>query len=163
MQELFVLKINFFKILSTSDKPRLCQVKVITSTLAILAILHLGLLRMFLPSTDMIWWIFFSLELYLFCSVFSASLLSLTSSASFSYLFFFSGIYLLLSSFSFFLLLLCPFFSIVLIYFALLLCCLLICFTCSFYKLLLPLPILFLSHHSNWISCLLCYIARQVL
>ena len=149
MQELFVLKINFFKILSTSDKPRLCQVKVITSTLAILAILHLGLLRMFLPSTDMIWWIFFSLELYLFCSVFSASLLSLTSSASFSYLFFFSGIYLHLSSFSFFLLLLCPFFSIVLIYFALLLCCLLIYFTCSFYKLLLPLPILFLSHHSN--------------
>ena len=149
MQELFVLKINFFKILSTSDKPRLCQIKIITSSLAILAILHLGLWRMFLPSTDMIWWIFFSLELYHFCSVFSASLLSLTSSASFSYLFSFSGIYLLLSSFSFSLLLHCPFFPIVLIYFALLLCCLLICFTCSFYKLLLPLPILFLSHHSN--------------
>ena len=149
MQELFVLKINFFKILSTSDKPRLCQIKIITSSLAILAILHLGLWRMFLSSTDMIWWIFFSLELYHFCSVFSASLLSLTSSASFSYLFSFSGIYLLLSSFSFSLLLHCPFFPIVLIYFALLLCCLLICFTCSFYKLLLPLPILFLSHHSN--------------
>ena len=53
--------------------------------------------------------------------------------------------------------------SILLIYFALLLYYLLICFSCSFYKFLLSLPILFLSHHSNWISCFLCYISRHVL
>ena len=32
-----------------------------------------------------------------------------------------------------------------------------------FYKFLLSLPILSLSHHSNWISCLLCYVLRHVL
>ena len=53
--------------------------------------------------------------------------------------------------------------SILLIYFSLLLCYLLIYFPSSFYKFQLSLPILSLSHRSNWISCLLCYILRHVL
>ena len=90
----------------------------------------------------------------LFCSLLSAPLLSLSSSASILVF------YLILSSLCFCILLLSSLFcysSVLLTYFALFICCLLICFF-SIYTFLLSLPILSLSQHSNWITCLLCYI-----
>ena len=154
----------------------------------ILTILHLGLLRMFIPSIDMIgimhtytllqfcWFInsvfvlssFFSLQLYLFCSFFSVPLgtiLSLSSSASFHCIFFFADIYPLLSCLSFFSIFLSSLFfsKSSKIFCSSPICYLLIYFSCSSYKLLLSFPILSLSHRSDWISCPLCYIPRYVL
>ena len=106
------------------------------------------LLRMFLPSTDRYdiinFFLFYlsSVISFLLCLL-CAFLLSLSASAASSCIFSFSDIYLLLSSPSFVLLLLSSLFFYSSNIFALLLWYLLICFSCSFYKFLLSLPILF--------------------